>query len=371
MFKFNKLRNLELEISNNCQAGCPMCPRNIHGGLPNPYLKLNDWTLDDFKTIVNDEVLETIESILFCGSFGDPLVNKDFLDMIRYVNDKKPSIAITIHTNGSLKNKQWWRELAEALPKKHDVYFALDGACHETHVLYRVGTSFSKIIENAREFIEAGGQATWNFLRFKHNEHEVERAREISKEVGFSKFSVKDTRRFESDKHAVLDRNGNVTHFLELPEQNKNGVVNMKAIKQTENQWRTSDEIFCYAKEYKSVYINANKTVIPCCVKGSFIDMSFDTDIRQEHNLLHEYSVNPLGDKIKQEELELIKELGGFDKLDPTIRPLKDIIDSDIWQTLWDTHWKNYTATSCSLMCGKKSPFILMDEQRTEDTPNA
>ena len=370
MFKFNQLKNLELEISNNCQASCPMCPRNIHGGIPNPYLKLNDWTLEDFKTIANENVLNTIDSIMFCGSFGDPVINKNFMDMVQYVKDKNPLISIIVHTNGSLKNKEWWKKLATVMPEKHDVYFALDGVNQKTHSLYRIGTSFDKIIENAKTFIDAGGNATWNFLRFKHNEHEVEQARNLSKQLGFAKFSVKDTRRFESDKHIVLDREGKVTHFLELPNSNKNGVVNMFHIKNKETEWKQSNEISCYANDYKTVYINANKIVVPCCIKGSFLDMYFDNELFEQYNLSHEFSVNPLANKIKKEELNLIEELGGFNQLDASIRPLDEIIDSEIWQTIWKKHWDNYTATSCSLMCGKKSPFILMDEQRVEDSKN-
>ena len=29
-----------------------MCPRNIHGGLTNPLLPLNEWALDDFIKIL-------------------------------------------------------------------------------------------------------------------------------------------------------------------------------------------------------------------------------------------------------------------------------------------------------------------------------
>ena len=33
MFKFNQLRDIHLEITNACQASCPMCPRNINSGI--------------------------------------------------------------------------------------------------------------------------------------------------------------------------------------------------------------------------------------------------------------------------------------------------------------------------------------------------
>jgi hypothetical protein len=56
MFNFNQLKQLHLEISNNCQASCPMCTRNIHGGIENPNLKLKDWSLEEYKTIISEEV---------------------------------------------------------------------------------------------------------------------------------------------------------------------------------------------------------------------------------------------------------------------------------------------------------------------------
>ena len=370
MFKFNQLKSLELEISNNCQASCPMCPRNIHGGLPNQYLQLNDWTIDDFKTIVNNEVLSTIESILFCGSFGDPIMNQDFQEMIKYVKQNKPELVIKIHTNGSLRSTKWWKEFAEILPDNHEVFFALDGTTQETHSLYRVGTNYNKIIENANSFISAGGKATWSFLRFKHNQNEVDLARELSVKMGFVRFTIKDTRRFESEQHVVLDKNGRVTHVLELPEQNLNGVVNMFHISKTKESWENTEEISCYALESKSVYINANKIVVPCCIKGSFIDMDFDSELFSQYNLSHEYSVNPLGYKIKKEEFDIIEQLGGFKQLDATLRPLTDIVGSETWQTLWHEHWKNKSSTSCKLMCSKKSPYILINEQKAEDTLN-
>ena len=57
MFKFSELRQIHLEISNRCQASCPMCSRNYHGGQDNPLIKGKDWTLDEFKQIMSPEVL--------------------------------------------------------------------------------------------------------------------------------------------------------------------------------------------------------------------------------------------------------------------------------------------------------------------------
>ena len=70
---------------------------------------------------------------------------------------------------------------------------------------------FSKIIKNATAFISNGGHAEWAFLKFKHNEHQVETARQLSVELGFKKFSMKNTSRFLLEpKHKVVDKTGKV-----------------------------------------------------------------------------------------------------------------------------------------------------------------
>ena len=60
MFKFTDLKQIHLEVSNNCQASCPMCSRNISGGLENPLIKVQNWSFNDFKNIMNQEVFDQI-----------------------------------------------------------------------------------------------------------------------------------------------------------------------------------------------------------------------------------------------------------------------------------------------------------------------
>lgn len=169
MFNFKDLKDIHLEITNRCQASCPMCSRNVHGGLENPLIKNNDWTINDFKHIMSSEVLRQITGFYFCGNFGDPIINNDLIEMCQYSTGTNPDLYIRIHTNGGARNKQWWKDLAKALPPSHNVIFAIDGLA-DTHSLYRVGTDFNKVLENAKAFINAGGTAEWAFIKFKHNE---------------------------------------------------------------------------------------------------------------------------------------------------------------------------------------------------------
>jgi MoaA/NifB/PqqE/SkfB family radical SAM enzyme len=164
-----------------------MCARNHHGGIENPLLKVSDIDLDLFKKSIPETLIKQLYSITLCGNFGDPLLNKDLIPIIEYIAAANADVRLDIHTNGSLRNTQWWENLAKSLTTNSLVQFGIDGMA-DTHEIYRVGTSFSKIIENAKAFIDAGGKARWNFITFKHNEHQLEEARALSKEMGFESF---------------------------------------------------------------------------------------------------------------------------------------------------------------------------------------
>ena len=358
MFKYSELKQLQLEITNRCQASCPMCPRNIHGGIDNPNLPLNSWTLDDFKQIVNADVLAQITAITFCGSFGDPAVNNDLPAMCEYLKQSNPSVAVNIHTNGSMRSAQWWADLVNALPDNHNIAFALDGLS-DTHSLYRIGTDWNKIIENASSFISAGGNAEWVFIRFKHNEHQVHAAEELSKMLGFKTFSLKDTRRFETEQFRVIDSNGQVTHYLEQPTSSIIKIVDKRNL-ETFNTWPNKNSINCIALDTKDVYIDAHYNVLPCCILAAFVYTTYDKDLLQRLGVYHENSVVDFGKKIQDEVTQMINKLGGINAKQ---KPLEDIIDNPVWQTLWNAQWSTGDSTGCIALCSKDSPYITLEDQ--------
>jgi len=339
MFKFNELEDLHLEITSNCQASCPMCIRNYHGGVKNPLLKLSDWTLQDFQKILTDEVLKQINGFYFCGNFGDPIINDNLLEMIQYAVNVNPDLNIRIHTNGSARNMKWWIRLAQALPKIHKVIFAIDGL-EDTHSLYRIGTSYKKIIENAKAFIQAGGTAEWCFIKFKHNEHQSEEAREIAKMLGFSLFTEKNTSRFiGKPEFDVYDKNGKVIYTLEQPTSALTSYIPEEYVKNYTNILQHA-EIDCYVKKTKECYIDAQRNVFPCCFLASAPYVySADNDIAKNFraDVLEQYK-------------DLRKTLGDTNSLNYS---LKEIINSQEWQTAWKNYWGDKKLLTCARTCGK------------------
>lgn len=365
MFKFDRLRNIHIEITNRCQASCPMCPRNIHGGIENPLIKNSDWTLEDFKTIFSNEVLAQLEKITFCGTFGDPMMNNDLIAMCGYIKDHAPHMDVRVHTNGSARNTEWWKSLVDALPKKHEVIFALDGL-EDTQHLYRVGTSFNKIIENAKTVIAAGGNAVWMFIRFKHNQHQVEQARTMSAELGFKDFVLKNTRRFDGEKFVVLDRDGKPTHFLEQPTDNVVRFVNKKDLENYQ-EWKNATDVSCFSKNDREIYIDANFTLMPCCIMSAFLYTNYNQSTLEQYNLYDPAtSINSVGSMIQSQVFEIIEELGGLSNLNAKDHGIKNIINRSQWQTMWEEKWKTNSSACCTILCSTDSPYITLDEQQVE-----
>lgn len=345
MFKFSQLKKIHLEITNNCQASCPMCSRNTHGGLENSLIKLNSWSLEDFKSIMTKEVLEQINFYYFCGNFGDPILNNDLLEMCAYAADTSPNTAMAIHTNGSARNAQWWENLAKVLPKDHRVVFALDGV-EDTHSLYRIGTDFYKILENAQSFINAGGIAEWAFIRFKHNEHQVTRAKQLAEIYGFKYFTTKDSSRFLLDvKYPVYNKGGNTTHYLEPSGYSEIKFIDRKVI-DNYKQVVANSEIECYAAGLHEIYIDAYKNVFPCCWIAMIPYVPVDIDTIDQ-------PVISIRKEIIKQYNNLIKDLGGIESLHSLSKPIKLIINSPEWQTVWEKYWSAKGLITCARSCGK------------------
>jgi len=366
VFKFNQLRSVHLEISNRCQASCPMCPRNLHGGLVNPLIKETDWTLADFKQIFTQEVLQQLTKISFCGTFGDPMMNNDLIAMCEYIKISKPEMDVRIHTNGSARNTAWWKQLVEALPTQHEIVFALDGL-EDTQNIYRIGTSFKKIIKNAQAVIDAGGKAVWMFIRFKHNEHQVEEAKTLSKDLGFAEFVLKNTRRFDGPNFAVLNRNGEWIYDLNQP---SDSIIKFVDRHDLENfkEWPKATDINCFALDEEEIYIDANFTVMPCCILAAFLYTNYNEALHRLYGIYDaRTSMVHIGSSIQKQVYEIINELGGLTSLDARIVGVKSIIDSDKWQTIWQEKWAANTSTCCTVMCSSDSPFIKLEEQVVKD----
>jgi hypothetical protein len=261
--------------------------------------------------------------------------------MIKYSSSVNTSLNIRIHTNGSLRSVEWWKLLASVLPKTHLVIFAIDGLADTNH-LYRVGTNFDKIIENAKAFIDSGGNAEWAYIRFKHNEHQVNEAKDLAKSVGFANFTMKDSSRWLVDtQFPVYDKSGNTTHYLEPSQYSILKFIDKKILDNYKSVVEKTT-IDCYALRNKEIYIDAQGRLFPCCWLAMIPYQPMD----------QEAEVIPVRQEILKQYHSLVESLGGIDMLNPLNSSVKDIINSDSYQSIWYDYWNSNKLITCARSCG-------------------
>lgn len=265
---------LHIELTDKCQAACPMCARNINGGANRPFIKNADISIDQFVQWFTPKFLSKLNNFYSCGNYGDPAFAKDCLEIYTYVRQCNPTARLALHTNGSLRTKEWWQALAKIINPNGQVIFAVDGFAGK-HELYRRHTKFEKVIESIKAFVEAGGDARVDSLVFAHNEHETEELKKYLLDLGVTEVNFKSTKRFYNlGVFPVQNKDGSHAYDLHqatLPEWN-NGFkddiekfLSPDAIQQLID--KSTIEPQCVSKN--ELYVDPYGNLLPCCWIGS------------------------------------------------------------------------------------------------------
>jgi MoaA/NifB/PqqE/SkfB family radical SAM enzyme len=252
-----------------------MCARNYNGGIDRPFVGQHEITLERFKSWFGPEDLAHLKNFYACGNYGDPIIAQDCLEIFEYIRQHNSDVRLCIHTNGSARSKTWWSKLAHILGSNHEVTFGIDGFA-DSHVLYRRGTDWNKIIDNAQAFIGAGGYATIDSLVFKHNEHETKDFEQAMLDIGFAKINFKSTARFyDMTEFPVEDKTGNYEYSLypaETKEFKKISIIKLEQVAADIDKWESQvsmAKVTPRCINRKEIYIDARGDVLPCCWVGS------------------------------------------------------------------------------------------------------
>ena len=279
MYNYDDITTVHIEPTQLCNAACPQCDRNQNGGWDNPYLTGADLTLADYHKIFPASFIRQLKTIFMCGNLGDPCVSKDSLEAFRYFRGINPRVWLSMNTNGGARDEEYCVELAKVFGRMGAVIFSIDGL-EDTNHLYRQKVNWHSVMRNAKAFIDAGGRARWDFIVFKHNEHQVEEAQQLSNDLGFETFQFKKTGRFFStashtgkESHQAVNKKGELTQKLEKP---KDKYVNKALHKEQElvtkhgsmDNYYKQVKIDCKVKKEKSIFITAEGMLMPCCWVG-------------------------------------------------------------------------------------------------------
>lgn len=276
MYSYNEITTVHLEVTQRCQASCPMCDRNENGGADNKHITNAELTIEDCKRIFKPEFIRQLKTMYMCGNLGDPIMARDTLEIFSYFREHNPTMWLSMNTNAGAKNSTWWYALAKTFGTNGAVIFSIDGLADTNH-MYRQGVNWNNVYRNAKAFIAAGGRARWDYLIFQHNEHQVDAAEELSQTMGFERFQKKKSGRFitahsiSKDAHQAKNRKGENTAVIAKPEQESN--QNTALAKQAEiektygsmREYYDSSTVKCKVAEEKNIFITAEGLLMPCC----------------------------------------------------------------------------------------------------------
>jgi len=361
IYHFEDIKGVHLEVTTKCNANCPMCGRNAFGRVC-PGLPLTELTLKDCKRIFPPAFLNQLTDISICGAYGDPVLAQELLEIIEYMRCNNPNIKIEVYTNGGARSPSWWEKLAQVIGKNGKVIFGIDGLKDTNHINRR-RVVFAHVIKNAKAFIQADGRAQWDFIVFKHNEHQVEQARKLSIKLGFEIFSIKRSNRFykvlyEKDpaleyvgekfgKYPVYDFTGQKAGYIELPKNPKYRDKSLKTLKTLIKKFGSLDRYFdevpidCKAKKHQSVFISATGLVFPCCW------------LYHQSNYRTFYNVT---DSVELGVEEILRQIGDIDQISAKKHSLKNIVEGEFFKRIeesWRLHGlKNGRLKVCARACG-------------------
>lgn len=287
----DNINSINAELSNYCNAACPMCNRydwdlNLVKGKVNN----SNTSLDTFVNKIGVKIVKQLRKLYSCGTYGDGATNPECLEIFEFLRKNNNKMTLTLHSNGGTRSKEFWGELAKL---RVDVIFAIDGL-EKTNHLYRRNVQWSKLMENVKSFIQHGGQAGWQYLIFKHNQQQQEEARKFSKKLGFQSFQSRFSSRwydFNSDGHFRAISSIDLGEYkLEKPEQPRKVSKDKDTVKFDKEEikndnWKNA-KINCASCDVKNnnyeIYLMANGYVSPCCYIG-------DLDQHEPKNIINDY----------------------------------------------------------------------------------
>jgi SAM-dependent methyltransferase/organic radical activating enzyme len=175
-------RSITIDPLARCNLRCPLCPtgrgHNTSAGKGILSLSLYSKILDQLPK------LRTL--LLF--NWGEPLLHPQIEEIIAIAHRR--GIGVHAHSNLSLKKDDaFFERLIDA--GLDSLWVSIDGASEETYSRYRVGGDFGLAIANLERLVKARRRLAsktpriiWKFIVHRHNEHEVETARRMAREIG-------------------------------------------------------------------------------------------------------------------------------------------------------------------------------------------
>ena len=240
-----------IDICNLCNLRCPLCPT---GNLKIARKQANV-SLEQYKEMFDK--VKDYALVVSIYNHGEPFLNPDAFDIIAHTKQNR------VGTNVS-SNLTWPQpvDVREIVKSGLDyITVSLDGVSQGTYEQYRVRGEVENVFENMRALIAAKKELNsktpcveWQYIVFKHTEHEMNEARRLAEEIGV------DLLRFVSPGVQPEDMHDQSLQEKWMPENPLYWERNPAVVEQRGYLFDQP----CYYL-YRSMFIYPGGGVTPCC----------------------------------------------------------------------------------------------------------
>lgn len=250
-----------IDIGNVCNLRCPFC----FTGVRSPNVKRKTMSLKNFQVIFDKIKPHARQVDLY--SWGEPFLNKYFLDMVSLCAEKN----IHTHIDSTLSSMNMDHDYCEKLINSglSSIFISLDGTTQEVYEKYRVGAELEISLANIKNLTAAkkrlgksNPKLAIAFYVHKHNEHQIESAKELAKELNINiwfKFLACDLD-WQSSLHGTESEHFHVpdwvTQYYPLPHHREFNDIRFHHTVQ--------NVISACRQPFNSMVINWDGTVTPC-----------------------------------------------------------------------------------------------------------
>jgi len=255
----NKPLIAQIEPNSTCNLKCQMCIREKIG-VPMGVMKF-----EDFKIILDK--LDCLFKLHLSGQ-GEPFLNPELFDMIKYANKRGTSVFFT--TNGTTLSREIINKICEV--DIGEIAISIDSIDKKKYQEIRKGADFDKVITNLRELTKQIKEkkkktiVSVSTVILKENISEIPKFVELAyslgvRKVGFQKLQEKTDYIEKYDSFAKKQR------VLNLDKSLQQEIEKAKKIAKEKGMTLIFDEgkkIGCIWP-WRSIYITWNGFVTPCC----------------------------------------------------------------------------------------------------------
>jgi len=308
---YKKVRTIEFEVTTTCNSFCPVCARfqsEDNGVWLNPLVDFNQHlSVKNITKILSDPCVDDDVLIEFIGTAGDPLAHPNLLEILEVAIKLRPGVRFNIHTNGGLRNPDYYEKLAKLLSSvnHYDLQFSIDGL-EDTNHIYRIGVQWSRVIDNLRAFVKGGGSPSWQMVVFPWNKHQVNEVRIFAKEIGCKSFGTRQN--IYSANLELLMKNAKTnfhkTEFVAKEYNNKFKEKSFakleKGLNQIIDNYKYIDDQ-CVSKE--GIFVRPEGYIYPCCMfsaasydlfQQKLLEEAYFTPYEKGWNEIEKHSLNEI-----------------------------------------------------------------------------